>query len=119
MYFTVNTAFGSYLHQFPNLTQSLEFPIIKNKTTVEQILPISLNIFKFDATLLTAPSDLKEFIHWYTNNKEIFELCERCDSLELNTNKNFFSENYIVDVFSVHYCNNFSTGYTFGSIFIM
>ena len=90
MYFMVNTAFGSYLHQFPNLTQSLEFPIIKNKTTFEQILPISLNIFKFDATLLTASSDLKEFIHWYTNNKEIFEL---------NTNKNFFSENYIVDVF--------------------
>ena len=50
--------------------------------------------------MLTAPSDLKEFIHWYTiNNKEIFELCERCDSLELNTNKNFFSGNYIVDVF--------------------
>ena len=33
MYFTVNTAFVNYLDKFPNLTESLEFPIIKNKTT--------------------------------------------------------------------------------------
>ena len=45
MYFTVNTAFVNYLDKFPNLTESLEFPIIRNKTTFEQILPISLNVF--------------------------------------------------------------------------
>ena len=33
MYFMVNTAFVNYLHQFSNLTETLEFPIIKNKTT--------------------------------------------------------------------------------------
>ena len=33
MYFTVNTAFANYLDKFPNLTESLEFPIIKNRTT--------------------------------------------------------------------------------------
>ena len=44
MYFTVNTAFINYLDQFLNLKESLEFPIIKNKTTFEQILPISLDI---------------------------------------------------------------------------
>ena len=87
MYFTVNTAFVNYLDQFACLTQSLEFPIIKNKTTFKQILPISLNISKFDSTLLTASSDLKEFIHWYTNDKEIFDLQERHDSMELSTNK--------------------------------
>ena len=38
--------------------------------------------------------------------------------LELNMNKNFFSDNYVVDDFSVCYCNNFSTGYNFDSIFI-
>ena len=63
MYFTVNTAFINYLDQFHNLTESLEFPIIKNKTIFEQVLPISLNISKFDSNLLTASSDLKEFIH--------------------------------------------------------
>ena len=53
MYFIVNMAFVKYLDKFPNLTESLEFPLIKNKTTFEQILPISLNISKFDSTLLT------------------------------------------------------------------
>ena len=78
-----------------------EFPFIRNKTTFEQILPISLNVSKFNPTLLTAPHNLKEFIHSYTNYKEVFDLEERHDSteLELNTNKNFFSDNYIVDIF--------------------
>ena len=103
MYFTVNTAFVNYLDKFPNLTESLEFPIIRNKTTFEQILPISFSVSKFDPTLLTASSNLKEFIHSYTINKEIFDLQERHDSteLELNTNKNFFSDNYIVDIFLI------------------
>ena len=70
MYFTVNAVFINYLDQFPNLTESLELPIIKNKTTFEQILPISLNISKFDSTLLTTSHDMKEFIHQYTNYKE-------------------------------------------------
>ena len=61
MYFTINTAFANYLDMFPNLTESLELPIIKNRTTFEQILPVSLNISKFDNTLLTASTDLKEF----------------------------------------------------------
>ena len=99
MYFTVNTAFVNYLDKFPNLTESLEFPIIRNKTIFEQTLPISLNISKFDPTLLTASSDLKEFINSYTNHKEIFDLQERYDNMELNTNKSFFSKNYIMDIF--------------------
>ena len=35
MYFTVNTAFINYLDKFPSLTESLEFPIIRNKTAFE------------------------------------------------------------------------------------
>ena len=95
MYFTANTALVNYLDKFPNLTESLQFPTIRNKTT----LPISLNVSKFDPTLLTASSDIKKFISSYTNNKEIIDLHERCDSTEvkLNTNKNFFSDNYIMD----------------------
>ena len=90
MYFTVNTAFINYLDHFPNLTECLEFPIIKNKTTLKQVIPISLNISKFDPTLLTASSDLKDFNHCYINDKEIFDLQERHDSMELYTNKIFF-----------------------------
>ena len=99
MYFTVNTASINYLYQFHNLAGSLEFLIIKNKPTVEQVLMISLNMSKFDSTLLTASSDLKEFIHWYTNDKEISDLKERQDNMELNTNKNVLSGNYIVEIF--------------------
>ena len=82
MHFTVNTAFVNYLDKFLNLTESLEFPIIRNKTTFEQALSISLNISKFDPTLLNASSDLKEFINSYTNHKEIFDLQERHDNTE-------------------------------------
>ena len=98
MYFTMNT-FVNYLDKFPNFTESLEFLIIRNKKTFEQTLPISLNISKFDPALLAASSDLKEFINSYTYHKEIFDLQERHDNVELNTNHNFFSDNYIVDIF--------------------
>ena len=92
MYFTVNKAFVNYLDKVPNLTESFEFLIIRNKTTFEQTLPISLNISKFDPTLLTASSNLKEFINSYTNHKKNFDLQERHDSTEvkLNTNKKSF-----------------------------
>ena len=74
IYFTINTTFVNYLDMFPNLTESLELPIIKNRTTFEQILPVSLNNSKFDNMLLTASTDLKEFVFSYTRNKEIFDL---------------------------------------------
>ena len=87
MYLTDNIAFINYLDKFPNLTESLEFPIIKDKTTFEQTLPISLNISKFDSTFVTASNDLKEFINSCTNHKEIFDLQERHGNMELNTKK--------------------------------
>ena len=51
----------------------------------------------------------------------IFDLQERHDRTEakLNTSKNFFSDNYTVDIFLVITANNFPTGYNFNSIFIM
>ena len=39
MYFTVNTAFVNYLDKFPNLTESLDFLMIKNKTTFSRSYP--------------------------------------------------------------------------------
>ena len=47
----------------------------------------------FDFTLLTASSNLKDCIHQYTHDEEIFDLQERHDSTELITNKNFSFEN--------------------------
>ena len=55
----------------------------------EQTLSISMNISKFDPTLLTISSNLKGFIDSYTNHKEIFDLQEKQDNTDLNTNKKF------------------------------
>ena len=77
-----------------------------------------MNVSKFDSTLLTASSNLKDFIHQYTHDKEIFDLQERHNSTEV-ANKSILSENYINRCLFVHYCNNFFTGYNFDSIFIM
>ena len=100
IYFMVNTAFVHYLDQIDNLTDTLEFPILRNKTTFKQTLPISLNVSKFDSDLLMAPRTLKDFIHQYNHKKEIFDLTERHDNMDKNLpNKNFFSNNFIVNVF--------------------
>ena len=100
MYYMVNTAFVKYLDQIDNLTKMHEFPILKSKTTFEQTLPTSLNVSKVDSELLTAPRTLKDFIHQYKHKKEIFDLEERHDNTDKNLpSKNFFSNNFIVDVF--------------------
>ena len=97
-----HTAFTNCLDMFPNLTESLEFPIIKNRTTCRQTQPFSLNISKFDKTLLTASTGLKQFISSYTNQKKIFDLQEgHDDNMKINTNKNFFFENYFMDIFMI------------------
>ena len=46
------------------------------------------------------PITLKDFIHQYTCKKEIFDLEERHDNMDINLpNKNFFSNNFIIDIF--------------------
>ena len=77
MYFMINTAFANYLDMFPNFTGSLQTPLIKDRTTYKQILPINLNTSVFDKTLLHVPTNLKDFINSYAKKKEIFDLHER------------------------------------------
>ena len=69
MYFMVNTAFVNYLD---NLTNSLHYPLLMNRTTHEQILPISLQSFDFDTDLLKAPKTLKGFVHQFQHKKRNF-----------------------------------------------
>ena len=98
IYFNINKAFTNYLDMFPNLNGS--FPLIKDKTTYKQPLPINLSISDFDRSLLHVPTNLKNFVQVYTINKEIFDLEERHVSRTLNdSSKNFFSNNYIMDIF--------------------
>ena len=87
IYFTVNTAFANYLDTFSNLTES--FPLIRDRTTYEQTLPLNLSISGFDKSLLHAPTNLKDFIKGYAKDKEFLDLKERDVSAILNTSKNF------------------------------
>ena len=50
MYFTINTAFANYLEMFPNLTGSLQIPLIKNRSIGPELMtaktgPIHLSSF--------------------------------------------------------------------------
>ena len=61
-----------------------------------------MNKSTFDETLLSTPLTLKEYITQYKHDKEIFDLKERHDIEELETkfaSKNFFTNNFIIDVF--------------------
>ena len=90
-------AFANYLDAFPNLTDS--FLLIRDRTTYEQTLPLNLSFSGFDKSLLHVPTYLRDFIKGYAKDKEIFDSKERHVSAISNTSKNFFSNNYIVDIF--------------------
>ena len=59
MYFTMNAAFVNYLDQFTNMTKSLKIPIIRNKTTFEQTLPISIHMSTFDKQTMDSKNQSK------------------------------------------------------------
>ena len=56
MCFMVRMAFVNYPE---NLTKSMKFPILLNRTTHEHILPISLQSSKFNSDLLNVPKNIK------------------------------------------------------------
>ena len=57
MFFTVNLAFLDHLE---DLTEVLDTPINRNWTHDKQILPISLESFEINSSLLQAPKTLKD-----------------------------------------------------------
>ena len=99
MYFTIYMAFTNDLDMLPNLTTP---SIIRDRTTYEQPLHINLTFSAFDTSLKGAPTKLKSFMNNYAKHKEIFDFKQRhvstVESLN-NSNKKFFSNNYIVDIF--------------------
>ena len=99
MYFTINMAFTNYLNMLPNLTIPA---LIRDRTPYEQPLPITLTSPALDSSLKDAPTNLKSFIHSFVMNKEIFDFKQRHVSTvesSINSNKNFFSNNHIIDIF--------------------
>ena len=75
MYFMINTPFANYLDMFPKFTESLQIPLIKNRTTCKQILPINLNTSGFAKSLLHAPTTLKDLIIMVRKKK--FLICKK------------------------------------------
>ena len=88
MYFTINMAFTNYLVMFPNLTESLQLPLIKNRITYEQILPVKA-LTKYCCMHHT---NLKDCVNNYIRRNEFFDSQERHENVISNNSKNFFSK---------------------------
>ena len=69
MFFTVNLAFLDHLE---GLTEVLDTPIDRNWMHDKQILPISLESYEINSSILQAPKTLKDYIKQFTeHNKKL------------------------------------------------
>ena len=71
MYFTVNLAFIDY---FDKTIEELNIPILRNWTTQEQILPLSIEMFEISPNLLNTPNTLKDLANQCKNKLKILEI---------------------------------------------
>ena len=74
MHFTVSLAFVEYLDQ---LKETIDTLVIRNWTNQEQILPIALNSFEINSSLLQAPKMLKEYVNQYKEKRKLLDLQEK------------------------------------------
>ena len=74
MHFRVNLAFVDYLDQ---LNEMIDTPIIRNWTNERQILPISLESFEINSSLLQAPITLKDFVNQYQESRKMLTIQEK------------------------------------------
>ena len=68
MFFTVNLAFLDHLEE---LTKVKETPIGRNWTHEKQLLPISLESFEINSSLLQGPKMFKNYIKQYQESKKM------------------------------------------------
>ena len=86
MYFTVNVAFVDYLEQ---LNEIILTPIERNWTNYKQILPISLESFQLNSSLLEAPKTLKYFVNQYHESRKMIKMQEK--NVQISKFKTFLS----------------------------
>ena len=93
MFFTVNLAFLDHLEE---LTEVLNTPIDRNWMHDKQILPISLESFQINSSLLQAPKTLKDYIKQFQEHNKKLQLEKQHD----NTKSKFksFISSFIVDI---------------------
>ena len=87
MYVMVNAAFVNYLD---NLTKSLKFPILLNRTTYKQTLSISLRYLTLNLIYTKHQWHLKDFNHQFGHQNEIFDLKKRHNNDDLSIKISFW-----------------------------
>ena len=96
MHFTVNLAFVNY---FEDMIEELGKQILLNWTTQEQILPISLETFEINPSLINAPKTLQDLATQYRNKKNILDKKEQnLDKPEDNSRFQSFLNSFLADV---------------------
>ena len=93
MFFTVNLVFLDHLK---DLTEVLDTPIDRNWMHDKQILPISLESFEINSSLLQAHKTLKDYIkQFWVHNKKL-----QVNMSHHNTKSNFkgFISSFIADI---------------------
>ena len=80
-FFTVNLAFLDYLE---GLTEVLDTPIDRNWMYDKQILPISLESFEIDSSLLQAPKTLKDYIKQLQEHNKKLHVDVSCHTTKTN-----------------------------------
>ena len=93
MFFTVNLAFLDHLE---DLTEVLDTPIDRNWMHEKQTLPISLESFQINSSLLQAPKILKDYIKQFQEHNKKLHLQKQND----NTKSKFksFISSFIADI---------------------
>ena len=93
MFFTVNLAFLNHLE---DLTQVLDTPTDRNWTHDKQILPISLEYFQINSSLLQIPKTLKDYIKQFQEHNKKLQL----EKQHGNTKSKFkgFISSFIADI---------------------
>ena len=93
IYYTVNTAFMSYLKTFKEELESPSLEVDQNWTTQKQVLPISLQATPFNKKLLKAPGTLKGMVQQYKQKSKLL------DEAQNDKPKDDFFDNIAVDIF--------------------
>ena len=100
MNFMVNKAFVNYLDHLENLTDSLDVPIIMDKTNFSRDFTYIFKCLKLWFWLTNSTQGAKRLCSPVSSKKEIFDLQERHTITDSKLpNKNFLFNSFTIDVF--------------------
>ena len=97
MYFMVNMAFVDY---FDKTIENLEVTVLRNQTTQEQVLPISLEKSEFSPRLFNPPKTLRDLVNQYNNKRQIQDMCRQIvvEKDKRKSKLGSFLKSFLVDI---------------------